>query len=229
MKWNETQLEVDDLSSEERKLNFKLTDKKARANLLKSAGRKHLEIETKQNCTNLRFSPGAFLLVGKKLVEECENIHKKGNQLVHDNVSITVDEFRTGVELNNKHFDNKIVFSVDGHKVVVHCYNSTQNLKVEGRSYLLFIDKFLRPLLESQIEEQRDNIEAYDSNIKVALGSKHLRRKSVRISAIKGSSYYLKGLTCKSCDVSFKSVTDLNKHKKMEHNATLNSSQESEF
>ena len=105
MKWNDTQLEIAGLSSEERKLNFKLTDKKARTNLLKSAERKNLEVELKQNCTNLRFSPGAFLLVGKKLIEECENNWKKETLVVYNNLSIKVDEFKTGRELNNRHFD----------------------------------------------------------------------------------------------------------------------------
>ena len=165
MKWNDTQLEIAGLSSEERKLNFKLTDKKARTNLLKSAERKHLEVELKQNCTNLRFSPGAFLLVGKKLIEECENNRKKETLVVYNNLSIKVDEFKTGRELNNRHFDTKVVFSVNEQKVVLHCYNSTQNLKVEGSMYSTFIEKFLLPLLQSRIQEQKENIDIDDSNI----------------------------------------------------------------
>ena len=71
LKLNQT--EIDDTELEAgRKFDFELTDKKAKANLLKSANRRHLEIENKQKSTNLRFSAGAFLMVAKPFIKECE-------------------------------------------------------------------------------------------------------------------------------------------------------------
>ena len=69
----ETIVEMNDITAiasgdDERKLNFKLTDKKAKSNLLKGASRVHLEIEAKQKSKNLRFSTGAFLYVAKQLI-----------------------------------------------------------------------------------------------------------------------------------------------------------------
>ena len=88
-----------------RRFNFKLSEKKATSNLLKGADREHLQIETKQNCTNFRFSTGAYILVAKKLIKECEDRFKNGTAIAHTDLKITVDEFKTGLELNNKHFD----------------------------------------------------------------------------------------------------------------------------
>ena len=59
-------------------------------------------------------------------------------------MNISVSDFSAGLELNGKHFDTKIEFQVNNQKVVMHYYNSTQNLKVEGSVYLDFIDKYLK-------------------------------------------------------------------------------------
>ena len=62
---SETIVEMSDIGNmeavkEERKLNFKLTDKKAKSNLLKGASREHLEVESKQKSKNIRFSTGSL-------------------------------------------------------------------------------------------------------------------------------------------------------------------------
>ena len=220
MKWNQSQLDKVDLSNEERKLNFKLTDKKVRSNLLKSAERRHLEVEHKQNCTNIRFSPGAYLFVGKKLIDECEEKQKQGSVFVYENLSIKVDEFKTGKELNNKHFDTKIVFAVDGQKVVIHCYNSTQNLKVEGSIYLSFIDRFLYPLLITQVQDVKESIAQYDSKLKETFSTK----KPMRGMSVKSinNSINQKLSTCKKCDRKFNNMSDLKMHKHTDHNVSQN-------
>ena len=174
MKWNETQLKEMNVSDQNsisgrRRFNFKLSEKKATSNLLKGADREHLQIETKQNCTNFRFSTGAYILVAKKLIKECEDRFKNGTAIAHTDLKITVDEFKTGLELNNKHFDTKIVFHMDGKKVVMHCYNSTQNLKIEGAAYLPFIEKFFQPIIMSEIEAVKEKIDTYDSKVIVTL------------------------------------------------------------
>ena len=109
MKLNDSQLENPNMKSKERKLNFKITDKKVRTNLLKSANENHLKLDVKQNCTNLRFSPGAFLIVAKELINECKDKYKEGTAFQLNDIVVSVNEFKTGTELNNKHFDTKIV------------------------------------------------------------------------------------------------------------------------
>ena len=83
---NSTQLQHTDVSntvSDGRKFNFKLTEKKARSNLLKSAERVNLQVEAKQNCKNFRFSSGAYLVVAKKFIGECEMMFKNNTPIVH--------------------------------------------------------------------------------------------------------------------------------------------------
>ena len=53
---NNEAVEKDNLSQVEyaRQFSFELTDKKAKSNLIRSAGRMHLEIEPKQKSSNLK-------------------------------------------------------------------------------------------------------------------------------------------------------------------------------
>ena len=163
VKLNNTEMEkmeISDVSSVggARMFNFKLTDKKARKNLLKSAQRKYLEIESKQNCKNLKFSPGSYLLVAKKMVDECQVKFEQNAIFNCEDLEIKVVDFLSRHELNNKHFDTKIIFSVNNQKVVMHCYNSTQNLKIDGQAHCYFAEKFLEPLLLSQIEDLKEKL-----------------------------------------------------------------------
>ena len=156
LKLNNTELEKLNISDVDsiggaRTFNFKLTDKKARKNLLKSAQRMHMETEAKQNCINLKFSPGTYLLVAKQMIDECQVKYNQSAIFRFKDMDIKVIDFRSGLELNNKHFDTKIVFSVNSQKVVMHCYNSTQNLKVDGIAHNQFTEQFLEPLLLEKI------------------------------------------------------------------------------
>ena len=90
---------------------------------------------------------------------------KNNTPIVRKNVEIIIDEFRSGLELNNKHFDTKITFKMNGKKVVLHCYNSTQNIKVEGSAYNEFIEEFLEPIVADEIERNRDEIDKYDQRV----------------------------------------------------------------
>ena len=107
-----------------RKLNYQITDKTAKANLLKAANRNCFEIESKQKSTNLRFSAGSYLHVVMPVVKTWENNFKNDEVLKEGYLTIKVEEFENGMDLNAKHVDSKIVFSVNGEKAVLHCYNS---------------------------------------------------------------------------------------------------------
>ena len=52
--------EICDLKSLERNFDFKLTDKKAKSNIIKAANRCHFEVEAKQKSKNLKFSAGSY-------------------------------------------------------------------------------------------------------------------------------------------------------------------------
>ena len=128
-----------------RNLNFKLKDQTARKNLLQAARRENFEKEEKQKCTKLKFSAGAYYEAVLPTVSGWKKLN--GNSFSFDGQIIKVSEFKEGYEENNKHFDSKIVFLVNGTRIVVHSYNSTQNMKVEGKGYIDFTNDFWSPIL----------------------------------------------------------------------------------
>ena len=154
-----------EIRGSERNFDFKLTEQKVKANLRKSAVRNHFVKELKQRSINLRFSAGAYLKVAKEVIKECQNKFIKGEVITHKNFKNRVQDFRDGLELSGKHFDTKVVFYVNNHKVVMHCYNSTQNLKIKGGNYNEFVENFLEPLLLSNIEKVKSEISNLDKSI----------------------------------------------------------------
>ena len=206
-----------------RNLNFRMTDKKAKSNLLKAASRVHFNIETNQKSKNLRFSAGAFIQVAKPMIKECEAKFKSNSFIFHENIEIRIEEFRDGIELNAKHFDTKIVFFVNGNKVVMHCYNSTQNIKVEGSIYLDFIRRFLEPLFLSNIELMKAKIVEYDKAVITALNAKPGRPIKPRSVKSIRSDINQPFFSCTNCDDAFSTYSKLRRHKITEHSNSIHS------
>ena len=209
-----------------RKFDFELTDKKAKANLMKSASRAHLEVEKKQRSTNLKFSAGAYLLVAKPFVKKCELGFLNKTPFIEKDMEISVEEYRDGLDQNNKHFDTKIVFSINRKKVVIHCYNSTQNMKVDGSIYEYFIEKFLVPFFKTKIGGMFHEISEYDKTVFATLAARGrpIRPRSVKSvrSVINQSNF-----TCKRCCSEFVNHNQLKKHKLSVHSTSFNTSETS--
>ena len=199
-----------------RNFEFKLTDQKVKANLRKSAVINHFVKEMKQRSINLRFSAGAYLKVAKEVIKECQNKFIKGESINQKNFEICVQDFRDGLELSGKHFDTKIVFNVNNQKVVMHCYNSTQNLKIEGGNYVDFVENFLEPLLLSNIEKTKSEISNLDRSIIANLDVKKAPFKPSSLKKIR-SQIYFKGSKCTTCDKTFESNSKLRMHKMIDH------------
>ena len=89
---------------------------------------------------------------------------------------IKVSEFKAGFEENNKHFDSKIVFLVNENRIVVHSYNSTQNMKVEGKGYSYFIEEFLEPIFTKNVSNLHQRIEKCNRKIIKDLGKSQVKR-----------------------------------------------------
>ena len=122
---------------------FKLTDSTAKKNLVAGARRIAFEKDQKQKATKLKFSAGDYLVVAMPTLLEWKNIC--GESFNFNGLNIYVSEVKAEYEENSKHFDTKIVFLFGKNRVVLHFYNSTQNMKVEGKGYLEFIEKYLEP------------------------------------------------------------------------------------
>ena len=169
-------------ADQERQFEFQLTDKTARANLMKSSKRRMFQIENKQLSKNLKFSPGSYLLVAKPIISEWKICFDNGKSFLVENMNISVSGFHAGLDKNGKHFDTKVEFKVNNEKVVIHCYNSTQNLKVEGGIYLCFIDMYLNPLFSRNTQKMESKIVECDKDV---LASLCARGRPVRGRSVK--------------------------------------------
>ena len=225
LKLSETVVEmkdINDLGSLERNFNFKLTDKKAKSNILKSANRCHFEIESKQKSKNLKFSAGAYVFVAKEMIKECELNFKNKSIITHEDMEIRIQEFKEGFDLDGNHFDTKIAFLVNGKKAVLHFYNTTQNVKVDGSIYIDFIERFLEPLFLSNIKSMKTQIAEFDKSVIKTLNSgkpiKPISIKSIR------SNINQPFFSCQKCDDAFDSFSKLRRHKVTEHTNSMNTS-----
>ena len=207
-----------------RRLNFKLTEKTAKSNLIKAANRNYFEIELKQKSTNLRFSAGAYLHTVMPVIENWKSKNMSKETFREGSMNIKVDEYADGLEMNAKHLDTKIVFNVNAEKVVVHCYNSTQNLMVNGKMYQEFINQYLQPLFVKEIEAIKLKIEEYDSAVLISLGPKRPVRATRSVKSVR-SIIHQSHFSCKRCDYTSITQAKLKKHKLTEHSKSLNVSQ----
>ena len=217
LKLNASSLDVT-YENNDRTFNFELTDKKAKSNLLKSANRPQFEAEMKQLSLNLKFSAGAYLLVAKPFIEECETYFNKNASLTKNSMEVKVNEFRVGKELNDKHVDTKIVFLVNSQKVTMHCYNSTQNIMVNGSIYVEFTEKFL--------DKNKAQIKDYDMTVISSLSARGRPLKARSVKNIRSVIQQV-DFSCKKCCSTFSSHGQLRKHKAETHTTSLNISNNS--
>ena len=225
LKFSETVVEmkeVNDLESIERNFDFKLTDKKAKSNILKSAKRCHFEIEAKQKSKNLKFSAGSYLFVAKQMIKECQLNFRNQSPITHDDMEIRIQDVKEGFDLDGNHFDTKIEFLVNGKKAVLHFYYTTQNVKVDGSIYNDFIHRFLEPLFLSNIKSMKTQIVDFDKSVIKTLNSgKPIKSRSIK--SIR-SNINQPFFSCQKCDDAFDSFNKLKRHKVTEHTNSINSS-----
>ena len=137
-------------SSLGRNFGYKLSDKKAKSNLLKGAARESLEIFDNKTCVMLFFNVGSYLEV----------------------VFPSVLKYDDG----GKHIDTLVTFKVNGQKIVVSCYNTTQKIKVDGAGKMEFVQSYLKPLFNDIIVKSGQKIDEYNKSVIATLFGK---RKAV--------------------------------------------------
>ena len=111
------------------------------------------------------------------------------------------------MEMSAKHLDSKIVFNVNTQKVVIHCYNSTQNIMVNGKMYLEFVSQYLQPLLVEKIEESKPKIAEYGRTVISSLGPKRPVRASRSVRSVR-SVIHQPLFKCKRCEAVLKKSLD---------------------
>ena len=113
-----------------RTFSYDLNEKKAKVKLLKGAKReKHLDVEVKSTCVNMRFSDGAYHEVVLPFLREWHGQVDKPFKMMGADINIA--ESDAGVDKSEKHMDTKLVVFVNDERIVLHAYNGTQNLMVQ--------------------------------------------------------------------------------------------------
>ena len=68
-------------------------------------------------------------------------------------------------ELSGKHVDTKIEFKVNKDKIVIHIYNSTQKLTIQGRKHKWFVDNYLESYFKLRISKALPEIELVNKTV----------------------------------------------------------------
>ena len=130
-----------------RNFSYKLTDKKATSNFLKSASKEPLEVDPKQKCTIMSFSVGAYIKCVFPFMRQWEGCSK---QLVTESFEINALSHSPGYDETGKQVDTVTAFNVNGKKVTMSCYHTTQRIKIEGTGYIEF-EKYLINMFNDEI------------------------------------------------------------------------------
>ena len=91
---------------------------------------------------------------------------KIGDQVVR------VGDVKAGKDVSGSYIDTQIIFFCNRDKIVLHCYNTTQLILVNGHGYVGFINLFLKPFFESKIQSNEVECERMNQKFLESLGSK---------------------------------------------------------
>ena len=188
------------IKEEGRAFRYTLNQKKAKAKLLKGAKRNNLNVEIRPGCVNLRFNGGAYFQIVLPLLREWK---MKCNETVNINeVKAKIVEVDAGMENSLKHVDTKLTLMVNDDRYVLHAYNGTQNLMVQGRNYENFAVNYLEPFFTEKIKSEGETIAKFNDNVKDALG---------------GAKPLKKTYNCPQCDIKSSTNSDHKLHMKTCH------------
>ena len=192
----------------ERAFEYTINKKRAKAKLLKGAKRdNHLDVELRSGCANMRFSNGSYFQLVLPLLRDWYQNLKSKIQL--DGTEVEILELEAGIEnqgqhIDTKHIDTKLVVKANNDRLVLHAYNGTQNLMVQGKNYDKFAINCLEPFFRRKIQNDIEKITQFNNGVKDALGGK----KAIRSS---------KPHNCPHCGVKASTIGDLRMHMKRCH------------
>ena len=198
----------------QRAFEYSLSDKTARNKLMKAAKRDELmKIEENSSSSNLVFSAGAWHTVVLPTLRYWNEIKDDKACNIGD-YTIKIGGITGGVDANGKHVDSKVVFLADRDKVTCHLYNTTCLILVNGHGYRKLIELFLAPFFKTKLKTFQEESEGVNEMVLEKLGTKSVKRADIKYK--KGSSF-----PCTKCEHAAKSISALNKHKRVEHTSSL--------
>ena len=196
----------DVIEDEGRVFTYSLNKKKTKAKLLKGAKRtNNLEMEVRDGCVNLRFCDGSFYVIVLPLIKLWSQ--KINETVIINEIEVNIAEVHAGLEKSANHVDTKLIVFANGDRLVLHAYNSTQNLMVQGRNYENFAKNCLQPFFVQKIEQSLNKIKNFNNGVKQTLGTKNSSR-------IKSDN---KPYNCQYCEVKPSTLGDLRLHMKKCH------------
>ena len=155
-----------------RGFDYVLNSKRAKVKLLKGAKRSQpLEVVVKEgSCVNLLFSDGSYCKIVLPLLKIW---HQQVNQtiLINEN-EVKIEQSDLGFEDSRKHVDTKLVIIANDCRLVLHAYNTTQKLMIQGKNYEDFALKCLVPFFTKMINDDIEEIKKLNEDVKDALGIK---------------------------------------------------------
>ena len=189
----------------ERVFDYTLNKKRAKAKLLRGAKKdKNLDIDIKPGCVNLRFDNGSYYQVVLPWLRE---LSIKACQTVRiGDVEVKVIEVHAGKENTGNHVDTQLVVMEGNNRLVLHAYNSTQNLMIQGKSYDHFALNVLEPFFSKLIEESLEKISNFNTKVQENLAPK----RSLKLKTKKPCK-------CPQCNIVSKTPGDLRIHMKKCH------------
>ena len=199
-------------TTNDRVFHYGLDEKAIRLKLLKGAKRPPIDIEIKKTCSNLIFSDGAFHHCVKPWLNTIAQCHKSIGKFKFENEDVGVANFLPGFDKYGNHVDTKIVLVSKNYKHTLHIYNSTQKIKVDGRSFDNFANNILKPYFTNMVNSLKADIVKYDTAVIETLGTKFVKAKKVQGNADVNSL-----VSCNRCNFSTKSYMQLKKHKGKNH------------
>ena len=195
--------------------DYELNGKATKLKLIKAAKRTNLEIEENSTSTNLVFSAGAWahtVLPTVKFWSEIQGVQS----LKIDDYEISVGGVKTGKEASGKHVNTQVIFYGNRDKIVLHLYNTTQLILVNGHGYKKFIDLFLKPFFILKTNQCLEEIGSFNVEVIDKLGPKTVKRSDIKYK--RGTIF-----SCSGCDFTAKSISSLKSHKITQHTLSLNS------
>ena len=161
-----------------RQFEYKLDEKAATGKLIKGAKRLPFEIVEKSSSSNLVFNLGSWNIIAQPSLRYWNK--GKGSKTCRiGETTVKIADVKTGKDARGNHIDTQVIFFSNRDKVVLHCYNTTQLILVNGHGYSKFIEMFLKPYFESKIALNTEKIKQFNDTALDTLGSKRVKRSDV--------------------------------------------------
>ena len=162
-------------NEKERMFEYSLSDKNAKAKLLKGARRVPFELVKNSVSWNLVFNLGSWHNIVLPAIKYWNQRQETGTCKI-GTMTINIASVKSGTDASGKHIDTQIVFLVGREKAVCHFYNTTQLILVNGHAYKKLTEEFLVPFFESRIASNLEEIRKFNEMAMQTLGAKTVKR-----------------------------------------------------